>query len=532
MSSRRVQPLIRKLECCILKDCGQTFSNWLPQSPDLAMDLKHIKFFIALAKDACGLVQAFTKAFPQQPSASTPGLVSSVQQDRRYVEALQLYRQQLEQSNHVQSQQIQAQLEFNKRLVELLAEWQANNSNAKKDEVQLLWDKDNWFSRLDRQETVQILGQQTHRLLVLVAPPSISSDCPTSFKDNLKKEIDNHTRLFLNQYYAENQYCPVEFYGDYFKHSIAAADVKRLQSVLGVVPTAVIYTDITDYQVYFHIGFWGLQGLITQFDMQPWNWEETFESWKSDGLDERFAHRKVRQTIVAFHQLLAGFATDWYYLNLNIAYEPQLVQSEALLNDLPQEVVEQYIAVLRDLQQQRQEAFQKEEAQRERVSQEPEKSSEQKRQEMKKDDGDLRGSNGINYSILRNLLAAQKWKEADGETDFLIRQLLHCRDTWIDGPTLRYLPETDLFKIDELWVKYSDGHFGFSIQNAIWQGSRFLAEFLQRINFPPSQNAYAKRTFSLNSPKGALPCKILEGVDYDALYQFFQAKASGSKWWN
>lgn len=491
---------------------------------------KHIKSFIALAKDACGLVQAFTKAFPKEPSASTPGLVSSVQQDRRYVEALQLYRQKLEQSNYVQSQQLQAQLEFNKRLAELLAEWQVNNSNTKKDELQLLWDKDNWFSRLDRQETVQILGQQTHRLLVLTAPPSISSDCPTSFQDNLKKEIDNHTRLFLNQYYSENQYCPVEFYGDYFKHSISSADVKRLQSVLGVVPTAVIYTEVTDYQVYFHIVFWGLQGSITQFDMQPWNWEETFESLKSDGLDERLAYRRVRQTIVAFHQLLAGFATDWYYLKLNIAYEPQLIQPEVFLNDLPQEVVDQYIAVLQDLRQQRQEAFEKEKIHQGTVSQEPEKSSEQEQKEMKKDDGDLRGSNGVNYSILRNLLAAQKWKEADEETSSLIQQILRCRDTWIDGATLRYLPETDLFKIDELWVKYSGGHFGFSIQNEIWQGCNFLAEFLQRINFPPSRNAYLRRTFSLNSPKGALPCKILQDVDYDALYQFFKAKASVSKW--
>lgn len=495
------------------------------------MDLKHIKSFLTLAKDACGLVQAFTKTFPQEPS-STPGLVSSVQQDRRYVAALQLYRQQLEQSNHVQSQQLQAQLEFNKRLIELLAEWQANNSKVKKNELQLLWDKDNWFSRLDRQETVEILGQQTHRLLVLVAPPDISSDCPTSFKDNLKKEIDNHTRLFLNQYYSENQYCPVEFYGDYFKHSISAADVRRLQPVLGIVPTAIIYTEVTDYQVYFHIGFWGLQGSITQFDMQPWNWEEAFESLKSDGLDERLAHRKVRQAIVAFHQLLAGFATDWYYLSLNIAYEPQLVQSEVLLNDLPQEVVDHYIAVLRDLQKQRQEAFQKEEAQQKRVSQKPEKSSGQEQQQLKKDDGDLQGSNGVNYSILRNLLAAQKWKEADEETETLIRQLLRCRDTWIDGRTLRYLPETDLFKIDELWVKYSDGHFGFSVQNEIWQGSRFLAEFLQRINFPAPWSVYTKRTFSLNSPKGTLPCRILNDIDYDALYQFFQAKASDSKWWN
>lgn len=500
------------------------------------VDFRYLKSIVDFGHSVVRFVQTLNKAFPQQSSkiSSTPGLVSSVQQDRRYSEALQLYRQQLEQSNRVQAQQSQVQLEFNKRLVELLAEWQANNNKAKKDELQLLWDKDNWFSRLDRQETVEILGQQKHRLLILVAPPDISSDCPDSLKNNLKKEIDNHTRLFLNQYYSDSQYHPIEFYGDYFKEPIAAADVRRLQSILGSIPTAIIYTDISDYQVYFHIAFWGMQGETTQFDMQAWDWEQAFEALKLEGCSETLAHRKIRQTIVVFHQLLAAFITDWYYLNLNLVYEPKLLQSDITFVGLPQEVIAQYIKVLQDLQQKRQEVFEKEEILEgleepaEKNYQEPKKSvlnkqaAERKRQQWRKDDGSLKGSNGMSYQRLRDLLASQRWKEGDQETCLLIQKLLnsHC-GKWDNGSNLRFIPKSDLLKIDELWIKYSEGKFGFSVQNEIWQSSRFRAEFLQRIGFPEPWVYYHRKIFELSSPRGALPCKILHEIDYATLYECF-----------
>ena len=408
------------------------------------MVLPYIKAATAFINGTSQLLEALRKAF-SQTSSSTPGLVPSIQKDQRYSEALQLYRQQLAQSERSHTQQLEAQLKFNERLIELLSEVQIKNNKAKKDELQLIWDKDNWVSRLNREETEQILGQKNHRLLILVAPPDVSSDCPKSFQNNLNREVDNNTRLFLNHHYSQNQFCPVEFYGDYFKDAIAAADVRRLQIVLGAVPTAIIYTDITDYQVYFHIGFWGLQGTITQFDMQPWDWEKAVENLKSEGLDEHKAYRKIRQAIVEFHQLLAAFITDWYYLNLNLAYEPQLFQPEIALDGLPKEVIEQYISVLREIQQQRQEALEQEEAQKlaEEASKEEQKkeasrSAQTEVQDWKKD-GSLRGSNGVSYQKLRDLLAQARWKEADKETYSLMRQLGHCQGEWFDKAAIHQL---------------------------------------------------------------------------------------------
>lgn len=497
-----------------------------PQNSCLAMVLQYINAATAFINGAGRLVKALGNAFPQK-SSSTPGLVSSIQKDQRYSEALQLYQQQLAQSERNQAQQLQAQLKFNERLIELLSEVQTKNSKAKKDELQLIWDRENWVSRLSREETEQILGQSNHRLLILVAPPNIRDGCPDSFKDNLRTEIDNNTRLFLNHHYSQSEFCPVEFYGDYFTEAIAAADVKRLQMVLGAVPTAVIYTDITDYQVYFHIGFWGLQGTITQFDMQPWDWEKAVEDLKAEGADEQKAYRKVRQTIVEFHQLLAAFITDWYYLNLNVAYEPQLFQPEITFDGLPKEVIDQYTSVLREIQQQRKEAFEQEEVQRlvEEALKEEQKKEEIRLAEVEvqdwKKDGNLWGSNGVSYQRLRDLLAQKRWKEADDETYSLMRQLSRCQDTWFDKAAIHRFYLSDLQQLDQLWVKYSSGHFGFSVQKEIWESSRFRAEFLQRINFPEPFSVYKRRVFTLNSPEGALPCKVLWHLDCALLYEFF-----------
>ena len=131
-----------------------------------------------------------------------------------------------------------------KQLLEVLGAWQAQAAKSKADELKLIWDKDNWFSKLDRQETMQMLGQTRHRLLILAACPDISPDCPESFRNNLKNEVRNSAGAFLSQHYpAASETCPVEFYGDYFKTPISEIDARRLQSVLSAAPTAVLFSE-------------------------------------------------------------------------------------------------------------------------------------------------------------------------------------------------------------------------------------------------------------------------------------------------
>jgi hypothetical protein len=76
--------------------------------------------------------------------------------------------------------------------------------------------------------------------------------------------------------------------------------------------------------------------------------------------------------------------------------------------------------------------------------------------------------NEYSYRRLEELLASGSWKEADTETDKLI---LTIAKTVEEGRLSREEVESILCKelkvIDELWLKYSGGRFGYSVQEAI-----------------------------------------------------------------
>ncbi|CCI01436.1 GUN4 domain-containing protein [Microcystis aeruginosa] len=70
-----------------------------------------------------------------------------------------------------------------------------------------------------------------------------------------------------------------------------------------------------------------------------------------------------------------------------------------------------------------------------------------------------------NYYFLHNLLAAGKWEEADRTTYTIISGLA-------GGTVLRgfdNLPCEDLRTINQLWLHYSQGKFGFSVQKDIYE---------------------------------------------------------------
>jgi len=68
---------------------------------------------------------------------------------------------------------------------------------------------------------------------------------------------------------------------------------------------------------------------------------------------------------------------------------------------------------------------------------------------------------GVNYTRLRDLLAAGKWEEANGETIKVVSRILWGK--WED------IPCEDLRTINQLWLHYSNGKFGFSVQKEIYE---------------------------------------------------------------
>lgn len=136
---------------------------------------------------------------------------------------------------------------------------------------------------------------------------------------------------------------------------------------------------------------------------------------------------------------------------------------------------------------------------------------------------DLPSTSSVDYTRLRSLLAAGKWKLADRETFELMCQVSNrAAAESLNLVDIRNFPSKDLRTIDQLWVKYSDGHFGFSVQREIFEwnncGSGQSKEYLEDIDERLRKfgtaigwcasswlDDYSSLTFDLSAPKGHLP---------------------------
>lgn len=88
----------------------------------------------------------------------------------------------------------------------------------------------------------------------------------------------------------------------------------------------------------------------------------------------------------------------------------------------------------------------------------------------------------VDYSQLERLLASRKWEEADEET---LNKMLEAAGRTEYG-SLRMedidrFPYKDLRTIDQLWVKYSNGNFGFSVQKRIYESRGGTREYNEKI---------------------------------------------------
>jgi len=142
----------------------------------------------------------------------------------------------------------------------------------------------------------------------------------------------------------------------------------------------------------------------------------------------------------------------------------------------------------------------------------------------------LVSSLGIDYKKLRNFLAKKQWRDADQETATLMftavgRERKSVSDI-LSIKQLRAFPCEDLSIIDHLWVKYSQGRFGFSVQNKIYKeannigGIEVSSSFegivgwqIGEYIFNSKDLKYQKLTFNESAPKGHLPAFFIEWKD-------------------
>ena len=120
-----------------------------------------------------------------------------------------------------------------------------------------------------------------------------------------------------------------------------------------------------------------------------------------------------------------------------------------------------------------------------------------------------------NYKKLEKFLAAQKFRDADFETYRLMIQTVGKQEgQFLELQDIDHLPCDVLCTIDKLWIKYSNGYFGFSRQKEIWeecgspkQSGEKWRTFADRVGWRKGEKFenYDSSTFDLSAPDGQFP---------------------------
>lgn len=127
----------------------------------------------------------------------------------------------------------------------------------------------------------------------------------------------------------------------------------------------------------------------------------------------------------------------------------------------------------------------------------------------------LKSAVGMDYTRLSNLLTAGSWRDADEETTrVMLAVVTRERAGWLRVEDIENFPCEDLCTIDQLWVTYSKGRFGFSVQKRIYQSLGGTKEHNTKI-WEAFCNAVGWRkegiTFDIKASEAHLPTKYLRG---------------------
>ncbi|MEH1974704.1 MAG: GUN4 domain-containing protein [Nostoc sp.] len=132
----------------------------------------------------------------------------------------------------------------------------------------------------------------------------------------------------------------------------------------------------------------------------------------------------------------------------------------------------------------------------------------------------------VDYTRLRDFLAAGELKEADRQTARILLELADReQEGWLCSQDIEKLPCSVLGEIDRLWFQHSNRLFGFGVQRQIWVDigglpDRFdfkvYSKFSNRVGWRRNNDwlkKYDDFTFTLAAPKGHLPSLRFSGVE-------------------
>ncbi|MBW4522275.1 MAG: GUN4 domain-containing protein [Scytolyngbya sp. HA4215-MV1] len=124
----------------------------------------------------------------------------------------------------------------------------------------------------------------------------------------------------------------------------------------------------------------------------------------------------------------------------------------------------------------------------------------------------LRSAQNVDYAPLQKLLAQRYFQTADQMTLHKLCELAGTdavQRRWLYFTEIEPLPNLDLQTINTLWLVYSEGRFGFSVQRDLWLSlGKNWERLWAQIGWKSGNNwtRYPQEfTWDLSAPKGHLP---------------------------
>ncbi|BFM38545.1 GUN4 domain-containing protein [Synechocystis sp. LKSZ1] len=124
------------------------------------------------------------------------------------------------------------------------------------------------------------------------------------------------------------------------------------------------------------------------------------------------------------------------------------------------------------------------------------------------------------YKPLIQALHNREWEKADQETAHLIFKDCGAKNAYLEISELQSIPVETLFLINELWLYFSQGHFGFSAQKQVLdqvgnssklnsEEWRQLGDYLGWRKNNTWLSNYSQLIQSLDAPRGQFPFLLL-----------------------
>ena len=150
------------------------------------------------------------------------------------------------------------------------------------------------------------------------------------------------------------------------------------------------------------------------------------------------------------------------------------------------------------------------------------------------------GSKRVDYRKLQVALEKEDWRQANLETTELMFQIAGWRpDQWSNQDPLKEFPCTELQNIDHLWIRYSQGYFGFTTQRKILRNLSLNSEALKNRE---SQFEFGTRVgwrsrdqwvdvseivYDKSAPEGHLPCVACSNPEF--IFDLIGAPSIGAR---